>query len=161
MDVLRFTRVMANLLQFLIIIAHVFIIYILKKAKLTSTRFHLIFLLSLSDLLFATNGTLYSLFLEADIKERFVALIITTLGYVFNVMSLQITIFITVDRFLAVKYSLRYVLIMNNRVINIVVAIAAVCNILVYGVLLEFGKNIPFVWPSTIEAMIFTNVMVW
>ena len=137
-----------------------FYIYIVKKAKLTSPRFHLILLLSLFDLLFAVNGILYGLvFVEAEIKDSIVISITTTLGYIFNVMSLQITIFITVDRLLAVKYSLRYYLIINNKVINIVVTIAAVFNTLVSAILLEFGKEIPFAWRYTRESFIFINVM--
>ena len=48
---------------------------------------------------------------------------------------------------------------MNNRIINIVVAIAAVFNTLMYAILLALGKEIPFWWPTTMETMIFTNVM--
>ena len=99
MDVLRLTRIIVNLLQFFIIIAQVFIIYILKKAKLTRPIFFLILLLSLFDLLFVANGILYGLlFIVSEIKDNIVALLIRTLGYVFHIMSLQITIFIIVCR---------------------------------------------------------------
>ena len=160
MDVNRISRRIANLLQILIAIAHISIIYILRKARLTSPRYHLFSLLSFSDFLFAVNTLLFDmLIMEAKLQWDFIAVMISTFAYVYTMLTLQITIFITVDRLLAVKYSLRYNILMNKKKINIFVGIAVMCNILIYSILLHYGEEIYFVWPSTMGTLIFTNVV--
>jgi len=111
-------------------------------------------------MMFAANSLLFHVvILEEKIQESFISTTIAVLGYVHSTMSLLITILITVDRLLAVKYSLRYNLFMTKKLINIIVVIATGCNTLLYIILYTFDEELLFVWPSTMGTMVFANGM--
>ena len=101
--------VLNMLVQFVALVLHALIQYIIHKGRLSDDKqYYVVRLLSIADLLTLVVGILMSLFTLADYNQRWLMVSFTLLLYIFVSESMQITIVIAVDRWVAVKYALRY-----------------------------------------------------
>ena len=108
-----------NLLKMLVTSAHIIIIYAIRRAKLRDNRYFLLQTLSAFDIVYSlvtVVGTVPHTFMKEGGELRHVILTwITILSSTLHLMSLQTTILISVDRFVAVYYSLRYHALMTKQ----------------------------------------------
>jgi len=114
-----------NLLQLLVTSAHIIIIWTIRRAKLRDNRYFLLQTLSTFDVIYSlvtVVGTIPHAFMSEGGEQRHVMLFwITVLSATMHLMSLQTTILISVDRFMAVKNSLRYyALVTKQRCVYII-----------------------------------------
>ena len=111
------------------VILHVLIQRIIRRKHLNDNQYHLIRVLSISDL-FAVVASIilnvYSIFQDSTSKEMSVLLSLSI--YIGLSYSLIVTLVIAVDRWIAVKWCLHYYILIRRYRINIVLVIAGVVN---------------------------------
>ena len=117
------------ILQSFVIVAHSLIITIIKKANLRSNRYYLIKMLSLSDIAQSISTIVFFVLVKAfdrQLESSPIMEVVTVFTYLMvcaENMSTYITIVVSFDRFVAVKYSLVYCIIVTKRKLNIIISI--------------------------------------
>uniref|UniRef100_A0A7M5XAS0 G-protein coupled receptors family 1 profile domain-containing protein n=1 Tax=Clytia hemisphaerica TaxID=252671 RepID=A0A7M5XAS0_9CNID len=119
----------------IIVILNLFVIFMIQKAKLHSHRFYLIQLLSLIDALQPAIIIFIIIFREELKHQKTVYELLSIFFYLFGIMSNLQIVFITGDRFLEMRYCLKYYRLVTRRRILLLTALTfAVCGVLVITV---------------------------
>ena len=118
----------------------VIILFIFRKRRLRRIRFYIIANLSLADivtllaLLFVmTKGLIEDKFIERDLDDYF-ATIIRTILFSAHIYSLVTTVFLAFDRYVAVKYSLKYENIMTEKRMIFALSVLSVLSTAISGI---------------------------
>jgi len=140
-----------------VILAHLLTITVIKKAKLHSNRFFLIKMMSLTDIVHALAAALYIIFQELGSSSKMdPALRVSILCLVSSQdMSLYITIMISFDRLIAVKYSLWYPIFVTKRKLKIMLGIIFPYTFLLNFLLMNFSDRIETTDDKVTKGLVF------
>ena len=118
----------------ILVSANLFVIFVIRRAGLKEKRYFLLIMLSLTDALQLTVAALLVVFSE-DLKARPVTFEILNLFYhLFSVMSYIITILLTLDRFLEIRYCLEYYrIVTKQRILVVIFILYAIIGFLLFA----------------------------
>lgn len=115
------------IIDMIVLLFHAILQWVIYKLRVNDeNQYHLIRILSSVDSIQCILIVLKNLYAVglSSIGNQTVIKWLTTLVYIFNTSSMIVTILIVVDRFIAVKYPLRYNELVCKRRINITVSIS-------------------------------------
>ena len=107
----------------ILILANLFVVFVIQKAGLKDKRYFLLIMLSLADALQPFVVTFLIVFVEELQTRPLTFEILNSLFHTFGAMSYIITILLTLDRFLAICYCLEYYRIVTKKRIVLVISI--------------------------------------
>ena len=126
--------------EFISLALHGVLQYIIYKRRLNDKQYYLIRMLSIIDSLTVVIGFIVTLALS---HNRYFMISWMLLLYILYTLSLMVTVFIAIDRWMAVKYALRYHALVTKRKFNAGIAVAAICTTIILSCLffIDGGNN--------------------
>ena len=112
--------------EFISLALHGVLQYIIYKRRLNDKQYYLIRMLSMIDSLTVVIGFIVTLALS---HNRYFVISWMLLLHILYTLSLVMTVFIAIDRWMAVKYALRYHALVTKGKFNAGIAVAAICSI--------------------------------
>ena len=124
--------------HFATLVLHLIVQYTIYKANLKNNQYFLVRLLSGMDMVVPALGLVIISFELAGFNHIISqgALVISILKFLFHLLSINITLIIAVDRFIAVKYALRYNALVTKRRLVYAILSCGFVNIVVLCCLL-------------------------
>ena len=117
--------------ELLAMVLHGLLLYIVYRLHSIDNQYYLIRILSIADSMTLVTTILVTI----EIPSKTVMIILLLATYALYFWSLMITIFLIVDRWLAVKYSLRYHALVTKRKINISILLSLFGGFIIFSCL--------------------------
>ena len=109
----------------IIVLLHFFIVYLIHKRKLSQNRYHLIKILTILDASYVISSILVFAVVENHIQNILMLEIISSTTYSIGLASYFVIVLLTLDRYLAIKYCLRYEELVTKRKINVAIIVSS------------------------------------
>eukprot|EP00111_Clytia_hemisphaerica_P001664 TCONS_00004713-protein len=118
-------------LEIMTLVLHAILQWVIFKLNVNENHYHLIRVLSIFDSIHATFVICQAFYfmgvaLDKSLPNQTVMVLMTMSVYIFHASSMLITVLIATDRWIAVKYPLRYQEIVSKLRINIAVSISGI-----------------------------------
>ena len=110
-------------LLFLAVTLHILVIFIICRERLHQNRYYLMKLLSIMDSIHIVCSILVFSLVRKYIRDILMLEIISSTTYSIGLASYFVIVLLTLDRYLAIKYCLRYTELVTKKKINVITSV--------------------------------------